>query len=301
MLEPRFWKLIRERIPNRNAIGVNRSILGDFSGLQVMRNGYPNISCSGAITTFGDIPGKRRRIGIVRHRPAKPMDSDPPLMVFIHGGGWVMGSGSIGLACRAVQQLGVEVLGIFYSLSPEAGPGVALDEIASVWETLGHERMRIIIGDSAGGNLAASFAARTKDKPDAVVLVYPVIDIQVGRHYPSYDRFGHGYGLDLVEMASFIRAYVPNENERSSPLYSVINADLSDYPPTLVLTAQFDLLRDEGRAFAMKLRDCGRTVYYRCVPGVKHGFISRNCSGFPIAYDEIRRFIDRINRRNARS
>jgi acetyl esterase len=188
----------------------------------------------------------------------------------------------------------MEVMGIDYSLSPEAKRGVALEEIAIAWKTINQSRFRIVCGQSSGGNLAASFAESTTDKPDALVLFFPVTDIS-GKHYPSYDRFAKGYGLELKQMQEYIKAYVPNESERALPAYSVINGNVTAYPKTLVTTMQFDILRDEGRALALKLRESGRLVRYRCMEGAIHGFGGKARAAVQnLTVSEVKRFLEMI-------
>jgi acetyl esterase len=251
--------------------------------------------CSGVITTTREIPCGDRNLTVVERRRLGSLPEDHPTLVYLHGGGWVRGSAWLFLGCRLAQELDVEVVSIEYSLSPEAPPGLALNETNCVWEAIKDRKRRIIAGCSSGGNIVASFAALTKDKPYAAILVYPVIDIS-GRYYESYDT-NNKYGLSLDRMDSYTYAYVPDEEERKSPLYSVINANLSDYPPTLVITAQFDILRDEGREFAVRLHELGRPVCYRCVRGTRHGFVLGNGS-YPgyISFDEMRHFLKKIER-----
>jgi hypothetical protein len=96
-------------------------------------------------------------------------------------------------------------------------------------------------------------------------------------------------------MRAYIRAYVRDDAERGNPLYSPINADLTQFPPCLVITAHFDLLRDEALAFARRIVECGGSVRYRCVEGTIHGFYSK---GLPVATaamkEEIKQFLEML-------
>jgi acetyl esterase len=209
-------------------------------------------------------------------RPIGP--AFPWVLLYIHGGGWV--SGSVSKAQNTTmylaQLLYIEVISVEYSRSPEAAPGIALEECLTVWRSIPRNRTVFVMGDSAGGNLAAGLILKLCDAkearlPAAAILMYPVTDL-ANQSYFSWRRFAKGYRLGAGHMRAYISAYVRDPGRRFEPWFSPIYGDLSRFPPTLVLAAQFDILRDEGRAFAVKLSDAGRKVRYRCVEGTVHGF-----------------------------
>jgi acetyl esterase len=201
-------------------------------------------------------------------------------MVFIHGGGWVNGDldRTNRLCSDLALRLNLNILSVQYSLSPEAETGTALEECYAVWQSVSGSRP-LLGGDSSGGNLAAGLVHRLLQDPNArlpaaLVLLYPVIDL-VKTDYWSYTRFEKGWGLELLRMREYIKAYVPDESKRKMPIYSPIFGDLGKFPPTIVVAAQCDLLRDEARAFAKRLDESGATVWYRCIKGTVHAFLSK--------------------------
>ncbi|MFT3721713.1 alpha/beta hydrolase [Pseudorhodoferax sp.] len=208
------------------------------------------------------------------------------LTVFFHGGGFVIGSiESHDAACRRLCNLtGAAVLSVGYRLAPEhrfpAAPDDALQAArwaarqAPAW---GLDAGRLVLaGDSAGGALAAVTALRLRDEggPRAAgqVLVYPMTDYHTPPT-PSYLQYESGYFLTRAAMVRFWKEYLPREEDASHPHASPLRApDLSGLPPALVLTAEFDPLRDEGERFAHRLLDAGVPVTLRRQNGLIHGF-----------------------------
>jgi acetyl esterase len=180
------------------------------------------------------------------------------------------------LASRLAKEYNAEVISVNYSLSPEAAPRVALNEGYEVWKTASPGRKVLLLGDSAGGNLAAGLTLMIMEKhskeewPIGTILFYPVLDLT-----RNYRRFRCGYGLDSELMSAFIKAYVQDETLRNFPLFSPIYGDLKGFPPTLVIASQFDMLRDEAREFSDKLCQNGVSVIYHVMEGVLHGFITK--------------------------
>lgn len=207
-----------------------------------------------------------------------------PVVVFFHGGGFVVGDldSYAGPCAEIARVLDLPVVSIDYRLAPEAGWPAAPDdcEAAARWVAsnpaeLGRTATGLVLcGDSAGGNLTIVTALALRDEPAAVPVIaqaplYPATDIS--RPYPSMEQFGIGHGLSKDELRWFADAYAADvQHRRSSPL----NADLNGMPPAVVLTASLDPIRDQGRAYAAKLVEAGVPVVFREARGNVHGFIS---------------------------
>ena len=221
------------------------------------------------------------------YRPAGVPASTPlAVLVFFHGGGWVIGDlETHDVLCRQLTAgSGVSVVSVDYCLAPEHKFPAAVDDAwaATRWVVahageLAVDASRLAVGgDSAGGNLAAVVAllARGKGAPAIAVqvLIYPVADL-VGETR-SYRDFAEGYLLTREGMRWFIAHYLTAEAEavdwRASPLRA---QSLAGLPPALIVTAGFDPLRDEGEAYAERLREAGVRVDSVCYGGMIHGFV----------------------------
>ncbi len=241
--------------------------------------------------------------GVIRLRVYKPSEATGtlPVIVFYHGGGFVLGSlESHDGECRALA-LGVNaiVIAVDYRLSPEHKFPVAVDDAAAAYRwaaekapSLGGDPSRMAVaGDSAGGNLAAVVARDMRDhphKPVFQVLVYPATDMT--RSMASHRHFAKGFFLTKSSIDWFLDAYLhgplDQTHPRASPLLAGNHEGLA---PGLVLTAGFDSLRDEGRAYAEALAAAGVRVKHRCVEGQVHGFFSMSAGidSARVAVDEI--------------
>jgi len=211
-----------------------------------------------------------------------------PLVVYYHGGGWVVGTiDTHDATCRALANAsGAAVLSVGYRLAPEVPfPGPLDDSYdALVWAhdhaaALGIDAARLAVaGDSAGGNLAAAVAMRVRDRGGPALrhqlLIYPVTDTDFT--LPSYgENGGGGYFLSSVMMQWFWRQYIGDDLGGHVEGATVLrSADLSRLPPATVIMAEFDPLRDEGVAFAQALERAGNTVHAFVAPGMIHGFFS---------------------------
>lgn len=209
-----------------------------------------------------------------------------PALIYVHGGGWTMFSLDTHdrLMREYAARAGVAVVGIDYSLSPEAKFPLALDEIVSVvrWlraegEAHGLDPRRIAIGgDSAGANLsvAANLAlVRDGKAPLSAILVnYGAFD---GRaDYPSYGRYdGPAYNLTTAEMAVFWANYLRDDADFGDPLACPMRADLAGLPPTFFAVAACDILADENRDMAARLAAAGVAVDFRDYAGATHSFL----------------------------
>ena len=206
------------------------------------------------------------------------------MVVFYHGGGFVLGSIAThaGLAAELSRALDLPVISVEYRLAPEHPWPAQLDdgEAAARWIAENGPAFArrftglVLCGDSAGGTVTVVTALALRDRPAALPLlaqlaIYPKVDFS--RHYPSDALFAQGYGLDRSDMDYFTAAYRPDpQHRRGSPLL----ADQAGLPPTLVVTASLDPLRDNGRAYAAALAQAGVDVTYREFRGTIHGFCS---------------------------
>jgi acetyl esterase len=212
-------------------------------------------------------------------------DASLPALVFFHGGGWVIGDvDTHDVLCRQLTaEAGIVVVNVDYRLAPEAKFPAAADDAwaATKWVVanagkLGIDPRRLAVGgDSAGGNLAAVVALMARDAgvPLAYqVLLYPVTE--VGVETRSYSDFAEGYMLTRDAMLWFFDQYLPGKDAAADWRVSPMRAkSLAGVAPALVITAGFDPLRDEGDAYARKLRDAGVTVDHVCYGGMFHGFV----------------------------
>jgi acetyl esterase len=227
--------------------------------------------------TAGDIPVRLYR----------PNDKPAPLHVHFHGGGWVIGNLVTHDAdCREiVAASGCMVLAVDYRLAPEhpfpAAPedcyAVSCWAAANSTQLGGSPGLISIGGDSAGGNLAAVVAlmARDRNGPEFAMqlLLYPITEPSMAS--ASFRENAEGYLLTKTMMAWFWDHYCPDIEQRKHPLISpLLVSDLSGLPPALMITAEFDPLRDEGEAYAARLKEAGVEVEMRRFNGFIHGFFS---------------------------
>jgi acetyl esterase len=209
------------------------------------------------------------------------------VIVYYHGGGWVVGGLDeydtfSRLLCA---RTGCAVALIDYRLAPEHPYPAAVEDswaalqwvASNIEEIAGEPAPLIVAGDSAGGNLAAIVTQRARDAggPDIAlqVLIYPVTDCDLDT--PSYIDPDNQLLLDRDGMAWFWDRYVPDPSLRTMPDASPLRAsDLSELPPSVVITAQYDVLRDEGDAYAKRLRDSGVPIEHVCFENQMHGFVT---------------------------
>jgi acetyl esterase len=205
-----------------------------------------------------------------------------PVLVYLHGGSWRYGSvETVDRLCRRIaDRSGCAVLSVDYRLAPEHVFPAARDDVDTVLAYLrregagvGVDPSRLAIGgDSAGGQLATVAARRQRDAAtplDYQVLIYPAIDPMTASE--SYAEFGE-YGLDRAEMVSAWATLVPDPALRFGPDVAPLAADLAGMPPTLIITAEYDVLRDEGADYADALIAAGVAVVHVRYAGMNHGF-----------------------------
>jgi acetyl esterase len=210
-----------------------------------------------------------------------------PVLVYLHGGGWVIGDlEAYDATCRALTNAaGCLVVAMEYRLAPEHKFPAAPEDCyaATCWvaanaAAIGGDPRRIAIGgDSAGGNLTAVVAQMARDRGGPALayqlLVYPVTNY--GYDKASYEENADGYLLTRDAMVWFWNHYLRSAADGNNPLASPLRAnDLRGLPPAMVLTAEFDPLRDEGEAYALRLQEAGVPVTLKRYAGTIHGFFS---------------------------
>lgn len=208
-----------------------------------------------------------------------------PLLVYYHGGGWVIGDLDThdGVCRFLAAHAGVQVLSVDYRLAPEHPFPAAIEDAwsAFVWAvenaaSLGADPARVAVGgDSAGGNMAAVVSLLAREgggaTPAMQLLIYPVTDL--AGEMPSRRIFADGFLLTKGDIDYFEAMYLPPGIDREDPRISIFEtADLRDLAPSYVATAGFDPLRDEGEGYAMRMREAGNQVALRRHPGLIHGF-----------------------------
>jgi acetyl esterase len=225
--------------------------------------------------------------GPLRIRMYLPKESPSSSVLFVHGGGWALGSieNSDNL-CRALcQESDAVIASVDYRLAPEHRFPAALDDVYAALAWLdasagefgtGGGRLAVC-GDSAGGNLAAAVALMARDRrgPEIAlqVLIYPALDPRLESE--SFERAGEGYGLTREDMRYFWDLYLGDPHDATNPYASpLLAATLKGLPPALTLTAEYDPLADEGYFYHVLLGANDVPVRWEGYPGMIHGFVS---------------------------
>jgi len=232
-----------------------------------------------------DVPAPDGAVGV---RAYTPEGAGPfPVVVWMHGGGWVLGSvNSTDATCRAMaNDTPCVVVSVEYRLAPETKfPGPAEDCYAvAQWVATNGARLNAdasrmaIAGASAGGNLAAAVALMARDRGGPALvqqtLVYPVTDGTLSTE--SYERCATGFGLSRDTMTWYWQQYLASEADRENPYAAPARAsDLSGLPPALVITGGYDVLADEGEAYASSMSAAGVPTTHSRYDGMIHGFFN---------------------------
>ena len=254
-----------------------------------------------------------RRIPVRIFQP--PQKRREEVLLFFHGGGWVTGDiASYTPACATMAELtGCVVASVDYRLAPEDPFPAGLEDCLDVARIVLDDPLRagigsaddiVLVGDSAGGNLAASvsllLAERGLRGAGRQILLYPVThwdhDPETSP-FPSVRHHGEDYRLTNTEVQDYFELYVPDESRRRDRLVApLMSTDLSGQPTTLVVTAELDLLCDEGEAYGRALGRAGNEVRMHRVEGALHGFINLPRFSRPLreAYEVINAFLDEV-------
>ena len=247
--------------------------------------GFPPLAGPGAqdvTTTDRTFPGPAGAIPIRVYTPTGG-ERPRPVVVFFHGGGWVIGNiGTHDATCRDLTSAaGVVLLSVDYRLAPEHRFPAAVEDCFAALEWVhahadevgGTPDLVAVAGDSAGGNLAAVTAMLARDRHGPPLrfqlLVYP--GVGVTEDQDSVRDNGEGYLLTQRDMEWFTKHYLGPEGDITDPRFDPIYADLTGVAPAHVITCEYDPLRDGGAAYAARLRACGVPVTERCYDGQIHG------------------------------
>jgi acetyl esterase len=231
------------------------------------------------------VPGPAGKLPVRLYYPST--GGPLPLLVYFHGGGWVIGDLEVvDKPCRALANAaGCAVASVNYRLSPETKfPGAPEDCFAATrWlaehgRELGLDPQRLAVGgDSAGGNLAAVVSLMARDRGGPAIayqlLIYPVTAPARNTPFASYQENAENYLLTRAAMDWFWDHYLSSAEEENNPYAAPLRAsDLSRLPPAMVITAQYDPLRDEGLAYAKRLQEAGVPVKLSRYDDMIHGF-----------------------------
>jgi acetyl esterase len=260
-------------------------------------------------SVFHVVPGGAPRLTVIRPKTFKP-GMRLPALVYLHGGGWSLGSlATYEPLCRQLANAtGQIIIWVEYRLAPESRYPAALDDTLAAWRwvqdhagELGADPRRLSLGgDSAGGNLAAVATLILRDengvRPWRQVLFYPCLDMSAS--LASHRKFADGYLLTASRYAwyrgNYVGSALDRDNWRMSPLFA---EDFSGMPPTLLLYAGFDPLRDEAAAYAMKLALAQVPVEPLYFPDMIHGFLTMG-GAIPTANLAVRRIAEALEALN---
>ena len=280
-------QVVLDMLKAMNAPDVSTQTVADArAGMEASRQLYSSAPEPVFKIENRKIPGPASEIPVRIYTPEG--DGPFPVLVYFHGGGWVIGSlDTHDGVCRSLtNQAQCIVVSVDYRLAPEHKFPAAADDCyaATTWvvenaASINGKRDRVAVGgDSAGGNLAAvvSLMAKERGGPHIVfqLLVYPATDYYIPGT-TSIRENGEGYYLTLNAMIWFWNHYANSEEDANNPHMAPLRAkDLHSLPPALVITAEYDPLRDEGEMYATRLQEAGVSVTATRYNGMIHGFFS---------------------------
>lgn len=273
-----FLQSIPDSLQQKQTRAVRQAIGGEYGPLRQVRQSRDVAHQLPSTVTATTITDR-----LTLFRSSRYDGKDIPLLVYLHGGGWTFGSiNSCARFCAALAEAGIAVLAVNYRLAPENPYPAALSDCIAAADTAHRNLARwhcsslAIGGDSSGGNLAIATALSQPTATfSALVTFYPVT-----KAYPdssaSWQLYGSGYGLDSDLMTAFNNAYT-TENRSHDPLVSpAMAADeaLAALPPLLMISADRDILRDQGSEFVRRLSRLGKQAEHHILPGSVHLFIT---------------------------
>lgn len=246
-----------------------------------------------------------RRVEVTLYYPGETDSNE--VLLFFHGGGWVSGSVNsyAGTCAMLSRYTGRRVVSVEYRLAPEFPFPYAADDCYTAAKKLIMDgtffEVRpddvILIGDSAGGNLAAAVSLMARDrgefKINSQILLYPAVynDHTESSPFPSVRENGTDYLLTSKRICEYMDLYGQSEEDKTNPYFApYIAENLSVQPDTLIITAEFDPLRDEGEAYGKKLADAGNYAEIHRIPDALHGFFS-----LPARYTHVKQALGYIN------
>lgn len=218
-------------------------------------------------------------------------DNTLPVFLFLHGGGWTTESvENYDKVCAALaKNTGHAVVSVGYRLAPEFPFPTGLNDCYAVAKAIYTNNFLLntdpekvtLIGDSAGGNLAAALSLMARDRgefmPKRQILIYPAVNNDYSKNspYPSVVENGTDFLLTNVKMSQYLDLYESDPSDRENPYFApIIAKDLSNQPRTLIITAQYDPLRDEGEDYGKKLKEAGCDVEIHRIKDALHGFFA---------------------------
>lgn len=223
--------------------------------------------------------------------PREKVTEDLPVFLFFHGGGWVTDciDNYERICARLADATGQYVVAVEYRLAPEDKFPSGLEDCYAVAKALyrGEFVLNVkpenitLIGDSAGGNLCAALSLMARDRgefmPGRQILIYPATynDYTENSPFPSVKENGTDYLLTAGKMQDYIDLYARDEEDKKNPYFApYVAEDVSNQPDTLILTSEFDPLRDEGEAYGKRLKEAGNRVEIHRIKDALHGYFA---------------------------
>lgn len=245
--------------------------------------------------------------------PSEEMGASYPVLLFFHGGGWVTESvdNYERICARMAEATNHIVVSVEYRLAPEYPFPTGLEDCYAAAKAIYTNQFILnvkpeeitIIGDSAGGNLAAAVSLMARDRgeflPKKQILIYPATsgDYSEDSPYPSVHENGTDFLLTTGKMKDYINLYASCEEDKKNPYFAPILAeDFTNQPKTLIITAEFDPLRDEGEAYGKALRDAGNEVEVHRIKDALHGFFALGIKYFHVqeSFEIMNRFLREV-------
>lgn len=279
-----FLSKMPEHLQERQTEAIRKAMAGEhgmLSAVRNARNAAPTLPDGVSRTDVGK--------GLCLYTSSRYDNDTVPLLIYYHGGGWVIGSvNSCARYCSAMAERGIAVLAVDYRLAPEhpfpQGLTDCIDAVRFAQAHMAEWKCSSISvgGDSSGGNLAIATALSFPPKTFAALIAFYPVTAAYADGSSSWQQFGKGFGLDSALMNAFNAAYLADVHD---PLVSPIEASdslLSTLPPTLIVAAERDILRCQGHDFASRLSCVGVEVQYVLISGSVHLFIT--VDGQPTAF-----------------